>query len=263
MFFWEGKNIRKNQKVRRLLFPSTKRRTACGPWANELKFEAPTARQVTRSKRISFGFKGAAGEGGRSETAEFSGSLPLPRLAKALEEPLRYEGIGPATDAADAPLVSDEGVLSGAIEQIKSELPGTSETAELLSRVEEAYGTERVEAAAEKKRREFGRIGKRNQLLVIRGQFGLAQPGQGKAGPQLGLTHFNPTLPISPRASARGVGKRSKPISLPYPMELGSRLLYLTQARLRLRVKRGCIEARPFMRLLLLTARVLMTPRAF
>lgn len=175
--------------------------------ANELKFEAPTARQVTKSKRISFGFKSTTGEGGKSETAEFSGSIPLPKLAKALEEPLRYEGIGPATDAADAPLVSDEGVLSGAIEQIQSELPGTSETAELLSRVQEAYGAERGEALAEKKRREFAGIGKRNQLMVIRGQFGLAEQDQVPTDrPCLRLTHFNPT-PAYVAASIRARGE--------------------------------------------------------
>lgn len=173
--------------------------------ANELKLDAPTVRQVTRSKRISIGFKATTGEGGQSETAEFSGSIPLPKLAKALEEPLRYEGIGPATEAADAPLVSDEGVLSGAIEQIQAELPGTSETAELLSRVQEAYGAERVEAMAEKKRKEFAQIGKRNQLLVIRGQFGLAESGRGHAGPTLRLTHFNPT-PSYVAASIRARG---------------------------------------------------------
>lgn len=173
--------------------------------ANELKLDAPLSRQVTKSKRLSVGFKGTAGEGGRSETNEFSGSIPLPKLAKALEEPIRYEGPGPATDAADAPLVSDEGVLSGAIEQIQSELPATSETAELLSRVQEAYGSERGEAMAEKKRQQFDRIGQRNQLLVIRGQFGLADPGKGGAGPKLKLTHFNPT-PAYVAASIRARG---------------------------------------------------------
>jgi hypothetical protein len=172
---------------------------------NDLKLDVPTARQVTRSKRLSIGFKGTSGEGGQSETAEFAETLPLPRLAKALEEPVRYEGIGPATDAADAPLVSDEGVLSGAIQQIKSELPGRSETAELLDRVQEAYGTERVEAMAGKKRREFEVIGKRNQLMVVRGQFGLLERGGEGIGPKLRLTHFNPT-PAYIAASMRARG---------------------------------------------------------
>lgn len=39
----------------------------------------------------------------------------------------------------------------------------------------------------------------------MRGQFGLAQPGQGGAGPRLGLTHFNPT-PAYIAASIRARG---------------------------------------------------------
>lgn len=176
--------------------------------ANELKLDVPTARQVTKSKRLTIGFKSTSGEGGHSETSEFTGSIPLSKLAKALEV-VRYDGNNAVTDVTDAPMVSDEGALSGAIEQIRSDFPAQSETAVLLSRVKEAFGTERAEAMAQKKRKEFERIGQRNQLLIIRGQMGLAGAEQGEAGPTLHLTHFNPT-PAYVAANARTHGEREE-----------------------------------------------------
>ncbi len=188
--------------------------------ANQLKLDVPTARQVTKSRRLSFGFKGTSGEGGHSETSEFSGSMPLSKLAKALEV-VRYDGNNVVTDATDAPLVSDEGALSGAIEQIQSDFPAKSETAVLLSRVQEAFGTERVEAMAGKKREEFQRIGQRNQLMIIRGQLDLAGPGDGAAGPILSLTHFNPT-PAYVAANARSRGDEEVKADLvPVPEGVG------------------------------------------
>jgi hypothetical protein len=189
--------------------------------ASELKLDIPIARQVTRSRRLSFGFKGASGEGGQSETSEFSASISLPRLAKTLQEPVRYDGNDPAKDVTDAPLVSDEGLLSGAIEQIQSDFPATSETSELLSRVQEVFGNERVEAMAGKKRKEFEEIGKHNQLMIIHGQFGLAERGGEGIGPKLRLTHFNPT-PAYVAANARASGDQQVEIDLvPIPDGVG------------------------------------------
>jgi hypothetical protein len=188
---------------------------------SDLKLDIPTARQVTKSKRLTLGLKGASGEGSHSETAEFSGSVPLPKLAKALEEPVRYDGDSPATEVADAPLVSDQGALSGAIEQIQADFPATSETAVLLSRVQEVFGAERTEAMAAKKRKEFAEIGKRNQLIIVRGQFGLAEHGGEGVGPTLKLTHFNPT-PAYVAANARAHGDEEVTADLvPMPEGVG------------------------------------------
>lgn len=160
--------------------------------AHDLRVEFPTARQITKSRRLSVGIKGTSGEGGQSETSEFAGPIPLSKLAEAAESYGAYEGHGPALEVTQAPLVSDESVLSAAIEQIKGDFSGTSQTAVLLSRVREVFGAERVEAMANKKREELREIGRRNQLLIMHGQFGRAEAGRGGSGPTVMLTHFNP-----------------------------------------------------------------------
>lgn len=170
--------------------------------AQTVKLELPTARSVTKSKKISVGAKGTAGEKGDSETQEYGGRLPLRKLAQAVEAPWNYEGNSPATGLAMAASVSDERALSSAIEQIESDLPGTSQTAELLNRVKEAFGDERVEALAGKKRKEYENIAKRNPVMVFAGQLAY-NSSSANGGLTLRLTHFNPAPGyMSPDSSA-------------------------------------------------------------
>jgi hypothetical protein len=162
--------------------------------AGELKLELPTARQVTQGKRLSLNFKGLGGEGSKSETEEFVESISLPALAKAIEKSV-WEGENPRpeTDVTDAPAVSDQGVLAAAIEQLQGSVGQTSESAELLAQVQEAYSNQRIDAMAERKRDELKNVGKGNRYIVMRGMFGLAGAGTDGGGPTLKLTHLNPT----------------------------------------------------------------------
>lgn len=163
-------------------------------FASELKLELPTARQVTQGKRLSLNFKGLGGEGSKSETEEFVESISLPALAKAIERSV-WEGENPSpeTDVTDAPAVSDQGVLAAAIEQLQGSVGQTSESAELLAQVQEAYSNQRIDAMAERKREELREVGKGNRYIVMRGMFGLAWAEADGAGPTLQLTHLNPT----------------------------------------------------------------------
>lgn len=161
--------------------------------AHTVKLELPTSRSVTKSRKISVGTKGTSGERGGSETQEYGEQIPLRKLAEAVEESWNYEGHSPATDLAVAASVSDERALSSAIEQIQHDFPGTSQTAELLSRVKEAFNGERIEALAAKKRKEFETVGKDNPVMVFAGQFAFKEDGPAGSGPILKLTHFNPT----------------------------------------------------------------------
>jgi hypothetical protein len=176
--------------------------------AHAVKFDLPTGRQVTKSKKLSFTLKGTGGETGDSETQEYGSQLPVLELATKVEESWTRDGTTPATQVAHAASVSDEGALSAAIEQLQRDFPATSQTAELLSRVQEAFSGERIEALAVKKREEFEAVAKRNQLMVFRGQFGFKQAGREGCGPTLKLTHFNPTPGyLSPRSSGEGEGE--------------------------------------------------------
>jgi len=161
--------------------------------ADTVKLELPTARSVTKAKKITVGAKGTSGEKGSSETQEYGGQLPLRKLAETVEQSWNYGGKSPATDLAIAASVSDERALSSAIEQIERDFPGRSETAELLSRVKEAFSGERVEALAAKKREEFEQVAKDNPVMVFAGQFAFKEDGAVDSGPILKLTHFNPT----------------------------------------------------------------------
>lgn len=184
-----------------IIFPYYAENDRLRELAHSVKLELPKARSVTKAKKFGLGGKGVTGEKGSSETEEYSGQLPLTKLADAVEESWSRDGTGPATGVANAAYVSDQRALSTAIDQIREDFPTTSETAELLSRVKEAFSVERVEALSSKKREEFESIAKRNQMLVFRGQFGLKRAGQDGSGPTLKLTHFNPTPGyISPRS---------------------------------------------------------------
>jgi len=172
--------------------------------AHTVKLDLPTGKQVTKSKKFAFNVKGAGGEKGDSETQEYDGQLPLLELAEKVEESGMYGGGSPAVRVADAASVSDESALSAAVAQISRDFPATSQTAELLSHVQDAFSGERIEALAAKKRAEFEEIAKRNQHLVFKGQFAFKEVGQGNCGPSLKLTHFNPAPGyISPAAEGR------------------------------------------------------------
>lgn len=184
--------------------------------ARSVKLDLPTARKVTKSKRLSFGSKGTRGEAGQSETEEFDSQVPLLELAAQAERSWSHDGAGPALGVATAPYVSDERVLSNAIEQIERDFAAQSQTAELLSRVKEVFGDERVEALAVKKRDEFKAIADRNQLMVFKGQFAYREDGPPGSGPTLKLTHFNPSHGYSsPRAAVEGDTQEAALIPVP------------------------------------------------
>ncbi len=184
--------------------------------AHTVKLDLPTGKHITKSKKFGFNIKGTGGESGDSETEEYGGQLPLLELAERVEESGMYGGDSPARRVADAASVSDEGALSAAIEQIQQDFPTTSQTAELLSHVQDAFSGERVEALAAKKREEFENIAKRNQLLVFKGQFAFKEVGRDGCGPTLKLTHFNPTPGyISPRGANNEDDLRADLIPLP------------------------------------------------
>lgn len=188
--------------------------------AHSVKLDLPTGKQVTKSKRLSFNLKGTGGEKGDSETEEYEGQLPLLELAQKVQESSYYGNENtPATDVADAAAVSDESALSAAVEQIQRDFPSTSQTAELLSNVQRAFSSERVEALSAKKREEFEGIAKENQMLVFKGQFAFLGVGPNDCGPTLRLTHFNPTPGyMSPRASDDG---QVRPDLIPVPEGVG------------------------------------------
>jgi len=195
---WEGPEEPESTEI---IYPYYVENESLRELAHAVKLDLPKARSVTKAKKIGVGGKGISGEKGSSETEEYSGQLPLTKLADAVEESWSRDGTGPATGVANAAYVSDERALSTAIDQIREDFPTTSETAELLSRLKETFSGERVEALSTKKREEFEGIGKRNQMLVFRGQFGLREEGRNDSGPTLQLTHFNPTSGyISPRS---------------------------------------------------------------
>jgi hypothetical protein len=72
---------------------------------------------------------------------------------------------------------------------------------------------------AQKKREELARIGRRNQLMIFRGQIELAKPGGNDARPTLRFTHFNPT-PSFLAANARA-GDEAKAALVPIPPGVG------------------------------------------
>jgi hypothetical protein len=188
--------------------------------AETMKLELPTGTQITRSKKLSLSVKGTGGEKGDSQTADFDPQLPLLRIARKAEEAWEYESTAPCTTAADAVSVSDGRTLSATIEQIQSDFPTTSETAELLSKVQEIFSSERVEALAGKKREEYVEIAKKNQMLVFGGEFAFKEIGNDGLGPKLRLTAFNPTPGYMSARGGEGDGPE-KPALIPIPEGVG------------------------------------------
>jgi hypothetical protein len=213
--------------------------------AETMKFQLPTARQITRSKKLSLSVKGAGGERGDSQTEEFGQRLPLRKIARKAEEAWEYEGNGPAGAAADAVSVSDERALSTAVDQLRKDFPTTSQTAELLSRIQEVFNSERVEALAEKKREEFESIGEKNRMLVLRGQFAFKELGSERTGPRLALRSFNPTPGyVSPRGGD-GDGP-AKPDLIPVPEGVGLEVVLPDQDALTPSGSERILRGEPF-----------------
>jgi hypothetical protein len=204
----------------RLAIPYYVERDGLRSLAASFKVELPTTREVTKQRKFMARIRGVGGERGQSETKQFSGEIDLRELVRKFEETLDYDSC--ARDLGDAPAVEDREVLSDAIAHLNRTVGETSQTRELLGRVEEVYDRERSETIVKQKRTELREVGDREKLILMRGRFETAEkPGSGNA--LIVITHFEPPLHYRDYGGVRGIDAEP-PQPVPVPPGVGIRI---------------------------------------
>jgi hypothetical protein len=141
-----------------------------------LHLELPTSRKITRSHKLSGKIRNVGAERGRSEVAEFAASFDLARFVEDVQSRATEKL---ASGLTEAPYIRDEAVLAEVAARLGESLGETSQTRELLQKMQEAYEIEKTDAIAKEKRGELAEVARGEKLVLLVGTFARGEASAG------------------------------------------------------------------------------------